>query len=84
MLTEKLREQEHERTKKVQALFNVIIGINNIVTLNLAQAKRSSKSFNSKEKVKRSRGQASREKSVVEEEKRLLRNMPGGGGYGLD
>ena len=44
----------------------------------------SGKSFNAKEKLKRSRGQSGRGKSAVEEEKRLLKNMPGGGGFGFD
>jgi hypothetical protein len=38
---------------------------------------RSEKSFNSKEKKKRDRGQASRAKNYVEEEKRMLRSYEG-------
>eukprot|EP00050_Salpingoeca_kvevrii_P010137 m.6791 g.6791 ORF g.6791 m.6791 type:complete len:239 (+) comp2655_c0_seq1:111-827(+) len=46
-------------------------------------AGRDNMSFNEREKRKRERGQAARDKSYVEEEKRLLRQS-GGSGFGFD
>ncbi|XP_062229308.1 uncharacterized protein LOC133927061 isoform X1 [Phragmites australis] len=65
--------EERERTRAAVTEGEKLIGVHNAQPSQLLDKDKKSASFSQKEKRKRDRGQASRGKNYVEEEKRLLR-----------